>query len=183
MSLLTANLDASTLNSKVFEPMCSGFSDSSAALRELTLKSTLGLVPVLSPPNLEKLTRYLVRLQADSEVSIRTNTVIFIAKLASHLTPMAREKMILPAFVRALKDPFAPCRLAVLQVMSGTFEFFDPQGLAGKLLPSITIHLLDSDTNVRKEAFKVCESLLKTLKVESDKMTHTPIARRRRILR
>lgn len=172
MSLLSANLDSSTLNSKVFEPMCSGFSDSSAALRELTLKSTLGLVPILTPPNLEKLTRYLVRMQADSEVSIRTNTVIFIAKLASHLTPTAREKMILPAFVRALKDPFAPCRLAVMQVMVGTFEYFDPQGLAGKLLPSITVHLLDSDTNVRKEAFKVCDQLLKKLRVESDKMTH-----------
>ena len=43
------------LNAQVFEPMCSGFSDSSAALRELTLKSSLVLVPNLSPTNLEKL--------------------------------------------------------------------------------------------------------------------------------
>lgn len=172
MSLLTENLDASTLNTKVFEPMCSGFSDSSSALRELTLKSTLGLVPYLTAPNLEKLTRYLVRLQADTEVSIRTNTVIFIAKLAPNLTPMAREKMILPAFVRALKDPFAPCRLAVLQVMSESFDFFDPKQLAEKLLPSITCHLLDSDSNVRKQGFKVCDLLVSRLRVESDKIAH-----------
>lgn len=178
MSLLKDNLDANTLNSKVFEPMCSGFSDSSPALRELTLKSTLGLVSHLTAPNLEKLTRYLVRLQADSEVSIRTNTIIFISKLASHLTPVAREKMILPAFVRALRDTFAPCRLAALQCMVDTFDCFDPQGLAGKLLPSITPHLLDPDTNVRKEAFKVSEALLVRLRVESDKMTANEQAQR-----
>lgn len=169
-NLLATHLDPNTLNAKVFEPMCSGFSDSSAALRELTLKSTLALVPHLTPPNLEKLTRYLVRLQSDNEVSIRTNTVIFISKLASHLSPISREKLIQPAFVRAMKDNFAPCRLAALQCMISTKEFFGPEGLASKLLPSITPHLLDSDANVRKEAFHVTESLLQTLKSESDKM-------------
>ena len=181
MNLLKDNLDANTLNQKVFEPMCSGFSDSSPALRELTLKSTLGLVSHLTAPNLEKLTRYLVRLQADTEVSIRTNTIIFISKLASHLTPVAREKMILPAFVRALRDTFAPCRLAALQCMVETFECFDPQGLASKLLPSITPHLLDPDSNVRKEAFKVSEALLVRLRTESDKMTAHEQAQRAKI--
>jgi len=178
ISLLQDNLDANTLNTSVFEPMCSGFSDSSPALRELTLKSTLGLVPHLTAPNLEKLTRYLVRLQGDTEVSIRTNTVIFISKITSHLGPVARDKMILPAFQRAMRDPFAPCRLAALQCMTSTFECFEPQGLAGKLMPSITPHLLDPDSNVRKEAFKVSEALLVTIRVESDKMTANEQAQR-----
>lgn len=170
MTLLSANLDSNTLNSKVFEPMCSGFSDSSAVLRELTLKSTLSLVPNLTAPNLEKLTRYLIRLQSDTEVSIRTNTVIFVSKLAPHLSPISREKLIQPAFVRAMNDSFAPCRLAALQCMVGTKEYFGPQGLATKLLPSITPHMLDPDANVRKEAFAVSETLLVTLKSESEKM-------------
>jgi SCY1-like protein 1 len=99
------------LNQAVFEPMCSGFSDSSAALRELTLKATLVLVPYLFQPNLEKLSRYLVRLQSDQEASIRTNTVIFFSKLAPYLTDTTRQKLLL----RALKDNFKPCRLAALQ--------------------------------------------------------------------
>lgn len=59
---LEQNLDDDMLNSAIFEAMCSGFSDSSAALRELTLKATLVLVPHLTHPSLEKLARYLARL-------------------------------------------------------------------------------------------------------------------------
>jgi SCY1-like protein 1 len=94
ISILESQLDKSALNSSVFEPMCSGFTDSSGPLRELTLKSTIVLVPKLNHANLEKLVRYLVRLQADPEASIRTNTVIFIGKVAPHLTETSRQKLI-----------------------------------------------------------------------------------------
>ena len=94
ISVLESQLDKSALNSSVFEPMCSGFTDSSGPLRELTLKSTIGLVPKLHHANLEKLVRYLVRLQADPEASIRTNTVIFIGKVAPHLSENSRQKLI-----------------------------------------------------------------------------------------
>lgn len=94
ISILESQLDKSSLNSSVFEPMCSGFTDSSGPLRELTLKSTIVLVPKLNHANLEKLVRYLVRLQADPEASIRTNTVIFIGKVAPHLTETSRQKLI-----------------------------------------------------------------------------------------
>ena len=77
----TARLDKQSINSCVFEPMCTGFTDSSAALRELTLKSTLPLISNLNSVNIEKLGRYLIRLQSDNEDSIRTNTVIFISKV------------------------------------------------------------------------------------------------------
>jgi SCY1-like protein 1 len=79
---LTDRLDKQAINSCVFEPMCTGFTDSSAALREMTLKSTLPLISKLNSVNIEKLGRYLIRLQSDSEDSIRTNTVIFISKVS-----------------------------------------------------------------------------------------------------
>jgi SCY1-like protein 1 len=78
---LTERLDKQAINSCVFEPMCTGFTDSSAALREMTLKSTLPLISRLNSVNIEKLGRYLIRLQSDGEDSIRTNTVIFISKV------------------------------------------------------------------------------------------------------
>lgn len=80
---LTERLDKHAINSCVFEPMCTGFTDSSAALREMTLKSTLPLISSLNSVNIEKLGRYLIRLQSDSEDSIRTNTVIFISKVSN----------------------------------------------------------------------------------------------------
>ena len=130
ISLLESQLDKNSINSHVFEPMCSGFTDSSAPLRELTLKSTIVLVPKLNHANLEKLVRYLVRLQSDPEASIRTNTVIFIGKVAPNLTEISRQKLILPAFTRAMNDSFTPCRLSALRNIISCQKYFTlPMGL------------------------------------------------------
>ena len=170
IQLLANNLDKNTLNGSVFEPMCSGFSDSSPALRELTLKSTFVLVPQLSQPNLEKLSRYLIRLQSDSETSIRTNTVIFIGKLAPYLPETSQQKLLLPAYVRSMKDPFAPCRMAALQSTSKTKGQFQMLDIASKVLPAVTPLLLDPMPNVRAEAFRVVDELLIMLRNESERM-------------
>jgi SCY1-like protein 1 len=173
-SLFAKSMDKNALNQAVFEPMCSGFSDSSAALRELTLKATLVLVPHLTQPNLEKLSRYLVRLQSDPEASIRTNTVIFFSKLAPYLTDTTRQKLLLPAFTRALKDNFKPCRMAALQSTLKAKEYFDPRGVAANVLPVVTPQLLDPSKEVRKEAFAAVDELLFFLRQESERMNAMP---------
>lgn len=164
MQFFAANLDAPMLNSAVFEPMCSGFSDSSSALRELTLKSAIALVSVLTTANLEKLTRYLVRLQSDPENGIRTNTVIFIGKVSPNLSDMTRSKLILPAFVRSMSDPFYPCRLAGLRSMSACRKYFDEKALATDVLPAISPSLVDNVEEVRMVAFTVMEEFLTILR-------------------
>ena len=171
ISLLEGQMDKAAINSSVFEPMCSGFTDSSGPLRELTLKSTVVLVPKLNPTNLEKLTRYLVRMQADPEASIRTNTVIFIGKIAPSLTEMSRQKLILPAFTRAMKDPFTPCRLSALRAVISCREYFSQRDVAEKVLPSVVPYTLDAANDVRSEAFKVVDTLLVGLREESQRMS------------
>lgn len=158
--LLVVYLNAHTLNQAVFEPMCSGFSDSSAALRELTLKTTLVLLPQLTPVNLEKLSRYLIRLQGDPEAPIRTNTMIYFGKLAPHLTDIGRNKLLLPAFCRAMKDPFTPCRLEALRFAKTVKQYFDPPSMATKVLPAVTPFLLDPNADVRRECFQLVDELL-----------------------
>jgi SCY1-like protein 1 len=134
----------------------------------------LVLVPHLTQPNLEKLSRYLVRLQSDPEASIRTNTVIFFSKLAPYLTDTTRQKLLLPAFTRALKDPFKPCRLAALQSTLKAKEYFDPRGVAANVLPVVTPQLLDPAKDVRKEAFAAVDELLFFLRQESERMNAIP---------
>ncbi|KAL7542148.1 hypothetical protein ACHAXR_011561 [Thalassiosira sp. AJA248-18] len=170
ISLLEGQLGKAAINSSVFEPMCSGFTDSSGPLRELTLKSTIVLVPKLNHANLEKLVRYLVRLQSDPEASIRTNTVIFIGKIAPNLTDMSRQKLILPAFMRSMKDPFTPCRLSALRAVVSCQEYFSQKDVAEKVLPCVVPHTLDASNDVRTEAFKVVDMLVVGLKKESQKM-------------
>lgn len=169
--LYSAHLDKAALNTSVFEPMCSGFTDSSGTLRELTLKSAISLVPNLTPSNLEKLVRYLIRLQSDPEPSIRTNTAIFVGKVAPSLSEMSRQKLILPAFERAMKDDFKPCRLAALRAVQSCKEYYGPMDVSTKVMPAVVSHLLDPDSEVRAEAFTVVETFMVILRTKSTKMT------------
>ncbi len=169
-AFLLQHLDNNMLNQSVFGPACGGFSDSSPTLRELTLKATVEIMPKLTQPNLEKLSRYLVRLQSDPEQGIRTNTVIVFGKLAPFLTEVSRQKLLLPAFARALKDPFIPCRLSALKCLLKVKQFFTPAEIAGKVLPAVSPFLLDGSKDVRKEAFLVLDDFLFSLKQESEKM-------------
>jgi SCY1-like protein 1 len=170
IALFAELLDQPTLNRVVFEPMCSGFTDSSAPLRELTLKSAIILVAYLTQPNLEKLTRYLVRMQSDPEDSIRTNTVIFIGKVAPNLSAMARSKLILPAFMRAMKDGFIPCRLAGLKAVCACRLLFDEKRLASDVLPAISPSLVDGSSEVRDAAMRAVDELLVMLREFGEKM-------------
>lgn len=171
ISLFSERLDNATLNRVVFENMVSGFADTSSPLRELTLKSAVILVPFLTQPNLEKLTRYLVRLQSDTEDSIRTNTVIFIGKVAPNLSQMARSKLILPAFTRSISDPFVPCRLAGLKAVYSCRTYFEEKKLATEVLPTIAPSLIDGNQQVREEAMRIVEELLSLLRALGDRMT------------
>eukprot|EP00536_Pseudo-nitzschia_multiseries_P004027 jgi/Psemu1/295417/fgenesh1_pm.65_\ len=171
VGFFTKALGKNALNSSVFEPLCSGFNDSSPVLRELTLKATQSLVPFLTLPNLEKLSRYLVRLQSDAESSLRTNAVIFISKIAPHMSDVSREKMLLPAFARSMKDPFSPCRLSALQSLMKSKSLFTKKDMALKVTPSVMPLLLDPMTDVRGEAFRVVRDLLEEIQEESNRMT------------
>ena len=177
ISLLEGQLDAAAINASVFEPMCSGFTDSSGPLRELTLKATICLVPKLNYASMEKLVRYLIRLQSDPEASIRTNTVIFIGKIAPNLSDMSRQKLILPAFMRSMKDPFTPCRLSALRMAFSCKEYFTQRDVAEKVLPAVIPHALDAAAEVRAEAFKVVDALVAGLRVESQKMAKDEVER------
>ena len=163
-NLLSSNLSKQDINASVFEPLCSGFSDSSEALRELTLKATLVLVPHLYPTNVEKLSRYLVRMQSDNSANIRTNTLAVIPQLSPHLSEMARQKLLLPAFVRAFKDPHGPCRLAALKATALSKEWFTLTDIAVRVLPSIMPMCLDELGDVRGAAFTVIDEFMVSLK-------------------
>ena len=57
-------------------------------------------------------------LEADQSAKLRANVVVFYGRLSAHLSPAARARSVLPAFVRALRDPFAPARLAAVRALA-----------------------------------------------------------------
>jgi SCY1-like protein 1 len=171
---MSETFDKTTLNESVFEPLCSGFADSSEALRDLSLEAVKHFVEVLNAPNLEKLCRYLVRLQSDPIVAIRQKTCVFFAQLAPYLADTTRQKLLLPAFVRALKD--AECRLVAVNSLKQCRPQFDATEIATKVLPSVTPHLLDLDGAVRAASFVVVDEFLSVLKQESERLKSITMA-------
>ncbi|GFP89379.1 probable inactive serine/threonine-protein kinase scy1 [Phtheirospermum japonicum] len=106
------SLSSQIVDEQVYPHVANGFSDTSAFLRELTLKSMLVLAPKLSQRTVSgSLLKFLSKLQVDEEPAIRTNTTILLGNIASHLNDGTRKRVLINAFtVRALRDTFSPAR-------------------------------------------------------------------------
>ena len=83
---------------------------------------------------------------------------------------MSRQKLILPAFIRSMKDQFTPCRLSALRAVLSCQKYFSQRDVAEKVLPCVVPHTLDAANDVREEAFKVVDALLAGLREESRSM-------------
>ncbi|XP_024969162.1 N-terminal kinase-like protein [Cynara cardunculus var. scolymus] len=135
------------VDEQVYPHIATGFSDTSAFLRELTLKSMLVLAPKLSQRNISgSLLKYLSKLQVDEEPAIRTNTTILLGNLASHLNEGTRKRVLINAFtVRALRDTFPPARGAGIMALCATSSYYDAQEIAARILPNVVVLIIDPD--------------------------------------
>ena len=92
-----------------------------------------------------ELLRHLAKCQLDPEASIRTNTCILIGRLAPTLAKSTQRKVLVPAFGRALKDGFVPARVAALTALMATVACYEPDDLAGKVIPIMAFALVDKE--------------------------------------
>ncbi|KAJ3749224.1 armadillo-type protein [Lentinula detonsa] len=160
-------LDKKTVDGKIFPHLQTGFSDTVAVIREATVKSISLIAPKASPlsdRNLNNdLLRFLAKMQQDPEASIRTNTCILIGRLGPTLGYNTKKKVLVPAFLRALKDPFVHARVAGLMAFMATIDCFDVEDLATKVIPNMSFALVDKEKLVRDQAFKTMELFVKKL--------------------
>lgn len=91
------------------------------------------------------LLRHLAKMQMDPEASIRTNTCILIGRLAPSLGYNTKRKVLVPAFSRALKDPFVHARVAGLMAFMASVDVFDVEEIAGKVVPNISGSTIDKE--------------------------------------
>ena len=94
------------------------------------------------------LLRHLARMQSDPEASIRTNTCILIGRLGPSLGYNTKRKVLVPAFTRALKDPFVHARVAGLMAFMATMDCFDIEDIASKVIPGMSFTLIDKEKYV-----------------------------------
>ncbi|TXG49951.1 hypothetical protein EZV62_025826 [Acer yangbiense] len=165
------SLSSQIVDDQVYPHIATGFSDTSAFLRELTLKSMLVLAPKLSQRTLSgSLLKYLSKLQVDEEPAIRTNTTILLGNIASYLNDGTRKRVLINAFtVRALRDTFSPARGAGVMALCATSAYYDVNEIATRILPNIVVLTIDSDSDVRSKAFQAVDQFLQIVKQHHDK--------------
>lgn len=111
------------------------------------LQSIIHLAPKLNYNNLNvEVLRHFARLQArDDQGGIRTNTTVCLGKIAPHLHPQVirqlvvipyitllkmcltlqvRQRVLVSAFIRAMRDPFPPARVAGVLALAATQQYF-----------------------------------------------------------
>ncbi|KAG7569953.1 Armadillo-type fold [Arabidopsis thaliana x Arabidopsis arenosa] len=165
------SMSGQIVDEQVYPHVATGFADTSAFLRELTLKSMLVLAPKLSQRTLSgSLLKYLSKLQVDEEPAIRTNTTILLGNIATYLNEGTRKRVLINAFtVRALRDTFPPARGAGIVALCATSTTYDDTEIATRILPNIVVLTIDQDSDVRSKAFQAVEQFLQILKQNYEK--------------
>ncbi|KAI0829897.1 ARM repeat-containing protein [Trametes gibbosa] len=167
-------LDKKTVVDKIWPNLQTGFTDTVALIREATVKSIILLSDKFNERIMNNdLLRHLARMQADPEASIRTNTCILIGRLGPVLGYNTKRKVLVPAFARALKDPFVHARVAGLMAFMATIDCFDIEDIATKVIPSMAFSMVDKEKLVRDQAFKAMELFMKKLEEHVATMPET----------
>ncbi|GMS79591.1 hypothetical protein PENTCL1PPCAC_1766 [Pristionchus entomophagus] len=164
------HLTPAIVNEKIYGNLSQGFVDSSPAVRESTVKAMVVLAEKLNSHNLNTdLMKYLAKLQGtDEHGGIRTNTTICLGKIAHLLDPSCRQRILMGAFTRGLKDPFPPARMAAVLALSATQQFYALIEIANRVLPALSPLTCDPEKQVRDQAFSALKGFLEKLEKASE---------------
>lgn len=166
------SIDKKVMSDKIFPLLSTGFSDTEPAIREHTVRSLLDVTPKLTDRVLNgELLRLLARAQNDSQASIRANTTILLGRIAEHLNPSSRPTVLIAAYGRALKDTYVHSRIAGIQALAASIEYFTPQVTCEKVIGSVAPLLLDTDSQVRKEAKEALDMFLNVVSKHAETLS------------
>jgi len=164
------HLSGKIVNDQVFPKIESGFLDSEPLIREKTVISMIHLAPKLSYSNLDEtvVMKHFTRLARDEQGGIRTNTAVCLGKIARYLHPKTRQQVLLGCFARSLKDPFPPSRIAGINAIAATQQFYTVAETGGRVLPVLCPAMVDPEKSVREQAFRVVRGFVGKLEKVSD---------------
>ncbi|CAH1729958.1 unnamed protein product [Chironomus riparius] len=173
LELFIHHLTPAVINDQIFPNVAHGFLDTNATIREQTVKAVIHLAPKLNYNNLNvEVLRHFARLQSrDDQGGIRTNTTVCLGKIAQHLHPQVRQRVLVSAFIRAMRDPFPPSRVAGILALAATQQYFLLSEVANRILPALCPLTADPEKSVRDPAFKTIRGFLGKLERVSEDPT------------
>jgi SCY1-like protein 1 len=170
LEFFISHMQPNVVNEQIFPQIAHGFLDTNPTIREQTVKSIIHLAPKLNYNNLNvEVLRHFARLQSrDDQGGIRTNTTVCLGKIAPHLHPQVRQRVLVSAFIRAMRDPFPPARVAGILALAATQQYFLLSEVAGRILPALCPLTTDPEKSVRDPAFKTIRGFLGKLEKVSE---------------
>ncbi|EFJ49788.1 hypothetical protein VOLCADRAFT_80567 [Volvox carteri f. nagariensis] len=169
MDQYAQHLTTSVIEEQIYPQLQTGFTDTHAYIRELTLKSMLVLAPKMANKTLvSSVLKHLSKLQVDEEPSIRANTTVLLGNMASYLGDSTCRRVLPNAFTRALKDAFPPARIAGLRALAATKQYYSPEDAAVRLLPAVCPLAMDAIPEVRQASLLCMDSFVMLLKEEEE---------------
>ena len=87
------HIDKRVINSDIFPQVITGFADTSANMREATIRTMIPLAPHLDVASQNKMVRALAGLQDDPLPAIRTNVLVCLNKIMDGLDAEVRRQV------------------------------------------------------------------------------------------
>ncbi|KAL6525393.1 hypothetical protein OROHE_015700 [Orobanche hederae] len=170
-SLTTEIVEEHVRSIFIYPHVANCLSDTSAFIRELSLRSMFVLAPKLSQRTVSgPLIKYLSKLHVDEEPAIRKNTIMLLGNIASYLNDGTRKRVLINAFaVRALRDNSSPVRGAGIVALCATSPYYDVTEIATRILPNLVMLTIDPDSDVQLKAFQAVEYFLQLVKQYHEK--------------
>ena len=159
-----------TISKTVFPAVRNNFADPEPKIREVSVKSVPLVIDKLSERQLDELAQAMTKLLGDRVPALRVNTMICLGMVLSKFSAQTQSRVLLPAFVRGLRDPFVPCRVKALEGIAVAAEAHDPKACAANVLPSVAPLCCDGDNSVRQAALSCCRALLSVVEKHSETM-------------
>ncbi len=170
------HLSQKIVNDKIFPQMVTGFADVAPLVREQTVKAVLTIISKLSDRTINgELLKQLAKTSNDEQPGIRTNTTICLGKIARSLGSNTRQKVLIAAFSRSLRDPFVHARNAALLALAATSDLFTEDDCANKILPALCPSLIDKEKVVRDQANKCFDVYLQKVRKHGNSLPDTTL--------
>ncbi|KAL9014856.1 MAG: hypothetical protein Q9173_000505 [Seirophora scorigena] len=184
------HLPQKLVNDKIFPYMptqkVTGFADVAPIVREQTVKAVLTIITKLTDRTINgELLKQLAKTSNDEQAGIRTNTTICLGKIARNLGPHAslpitllsptRQKVLIAAFCRSLRDPFVHARNAALLAFAATSDLFNEDDCAIKVLPALCPMLIDKKKLVREQACKTFDVYTQRVRKYANSLPDTAV--------
>ena len=168
------HLPQKIVNDKIFPQVVTGFTDVAPLVREQTVKAILTIISKLSDRTVNgELLKHLAKTANDEQPGIRTNTTICLGKIARNLGANTRQKVLIVAFARSIRDPFVHARNAALLALAATSDLFNDDDCASKILPALCPPLIDKEKLVRDQANKCFDVYLQRIRKYGNSLPDT----------